>query len=262
MKIEFYKYQGTGNDFILLDNRANIYSDVSTRQVHFLCHRRFGIGADGLMLLNEKEGFDFEMKYFNADGNESSMCGNGGRCILKFAALMGIKKTRYHFTAIDGMHQAEIDFNGDVRLKMKDVKDAEFSYMHYVLDTGSPHYVKNVPDVMEIDVVAEGREIRNSKEFEEEGINVNFVETLNDDTIYVRTYERGVEDETLSCGTGVTAAALVSAHNDNGFNRVEVKTKGGKLSVEFDKISEKEFKNIWLSGPAELVFKGAIDLNI
>ena len=262
MKIEFFKYQGTGNDFILLDNRANIYSNITTRQVNFLCHRRFGIGADGLMLLNEKEGFDFEMKYFNADGKESSMCGNGGRCILKFAVLMGIKKTRYHFTAVDGAHEAEIDFNGDVKLKMKDVKDAEFSYMHYVLNTGSPHYVKNVPDVLEIDVVAEGREIRNSKEFEEEGINVNFVETLNDHTIYVRTYERGVEDETLSCGTGVTAAALISAHNDNGFNRVEVKTKGGKLSVEFDKISEKEFKNIWLSGPAELVFNGEIDVNI
>jgi len=261
MKIEFYKYQGTGNDFILLDNRKNIYNDITTKQVNSLCHRRFGIGADGLMMLNNKMGFDFEMKYFNADGKEGSMCGNGGRCILKFAVMLGIKKTKYHFSATDGEHDAEIDFNGGVRLKMKDVSGAEFSYDHYVLNTGSPHYVKNVPDVSQVDVVNEGRAIRNSKEFAEEGINVNFVETLDDDTIYVRTYERGVEEETLSCGTGVTAAALISAHNDNGFNRVEVKTDGGKLSVEFEKISEKEFTNIWLCGPAEFVFKGELNLN-
>ena len=261
MKIEFYKYQGTGNDFILLDNREKIYSGITTEQIYSMCHRHFGIGADGLMLLNIKEGFDFEMKYFNADGKEGSMCGNGGRCILKFAAMMGKKKTKYNFSATDGVHEGEIDFNGEVRLKMKDVKGVEFSYTHYVLNTGSPHYVKNVSDVKQVDVVSEGREIRNSREFAEEGINVNFVETLDDDTIYVRTYERGVENETLSCGTGVTASALISAHNDRGFNRVEVKTYGGKLSVEFEKISDKEFINIWLCGPAEYVFKGEVDLN-
>jgi len=260
MKIEFYKYQGTGNDFILLDNRENIYSGITTKQINFICHRHFGIGADGLMMLNNKDGFDFEMKYFNPDGNEGSMCGNGGRCILKFAAMLGIKKTKYNFRAADGNHEAEIDLNGEVRLKMKDVKGVEYSYTHYILDTGSPHYVKHVADVMQVDVVNEGRSIRNSKDFAEEGINVNFVTTLDDDTIYVRTYERGVEDETLSCGTGVTAAALISAHNDNGFNRVEVKTTGGRLSVEFEKISEKEFKNIWLCGPAEKVYAGEINL--
>lgn len=262
MKVEFYKYQGTGNDFILLDNRNNIYSDITTRQINFLCNRHFGIGADGLMLLNNKTGFDFEMKYFNADGNESSMCGNGGRCILKFAAMLGIKKTKYHFSAIDGEHDGEIDFNGEVKLKMNNVNDAEFSHTHFIVNTGSPHYVKNVRNVKQVDVVEEGRAIRNSKEYAEEGINVNFVETLGDDTIYVRTYERGVEDETLSCGTGVTAAALISAHNDNGFNRVEVKTVGGMLYVEFEKISNKEFKDIWLCGPAEFVFKGELNLNI
>ncbi|MEO8765943.1 MAG: diaminopimelate epimerase [Ginsengibacter sp.] len=260
MKIEFHKYQGTGNDFILLDNRKDNYSSLTAKNVHFLCSRRFGIGADGLMMLNNKTGFDFEMKYFNADGIEGSMCGNGGRCILKFATLLGIRKDKYNFTAADGKHEAEMDLNGDVRLKMKDVKGVEYSYTHYILDTGSPHYVKTVSDAMQVDVVNEGRAIRNSKEYAEEGINVNFVETINDDTIYVRTYERGVEDETLSCGTGVTAAALISAHNDNGFNRVEVKTGGGKLSVEFEKISEKEFKNIWLCGPAELVYEGAIHI--
>jgi diaminopimelate epimerase len=209
MKIEFHKYQGTGNDFILLDNRENVYGTLTTKQVHFLCSRRFGIGADGLMMLNNKPGFDFEMKYFNADGNEGSMCGNGGRCILKFATMLGIKREKYNFIAADGTHEAEIDLSGEVRLKMKDVKGVEYSYTHYILDTGSPHYVKNVRDVLLVDVVNEGRTIRNSKEFEEKGVNVNFVETLNDDTIYVRTYERGVEDETLSCGTGVVASALI-----------------------------------------------------
>jgi len=262
MKIEFFKYQGTGNDFILLDNRENIYDSVTTREVNFLCHRRFGIGADGLMMLNKKPGFDFEMIYFNADGNPSSMCGNGGRCIVKFAAMLGIRKTKYKFIAVDGEHDAEIDLNGDVRLKMKDVTDVDYSFTRYILNTGSPHYVKTVPDAKDIDVKTEGSEIRNSKEFAKEGINVNFVEVLDDDTIYVRTYERGVEDETLSCGTGVTASALISAHNDNGFNRVEVQTQGGMLSVEFDKTGEKSFQNIWLVGPAELVFKGQITVNI
>ncbi|MDQ6904043.1 MAG: diaminopimelate epimerase [Bacteroidota bacterium] len=260
MNINYYKYQGAGNDFILLDNRENIYSGITSEKVKFLCHRRFGVGADGLMMLNNKDDYDFEMKYFNSDGKEGSMCGNGGRCILKFALFLGIKKTKYYFIAADGKHEGEIDFSGDVRLKMKDVSGVEFSYTHYVLDTGSPHYVKAVSDVSQIDVVSEGRSIRNSREFAEEGINVNFVETIDDDTIFVRTYERGVEDETMSCGTGVTASALVSAHNDRGFNRVEVKTMGGKLSVEFEKISDKEFKNIWLVGPAEFVFKGEINL--
>lgn len=262
MKIEFYKYQGVGNDFILLDNRENIYSNITPRQVNFLCHRRFGIGADGLMMLNKNEAFDFEMIYFNSDGNPGSMCGNGGRCIIKFASALGIKKTKYNFIAADGSHEGEIDLNGEVRLKMSNVNDVDFSFTYYILNTGSPHYVKIVSDVRHTDVVAEGREIRNSKEFAKEGINVNFVESLDDDTIYVRTYERGVEDETYSCGTGVTASALISAHNDNGFNRVEVKTKGGRLSVEFEKINDKMFTNIWLCGPAELVYKGEINLNI
>lgn len=260
MKIEFFKYQGTGNDFIILDNRQGIFSDITPKQVNLLCNRRFGVGADGLMLLNNKEGFDFEMKYFNGDGKEGSMCGNGARCILKFASMLGIKRPVYNFLAADGIHEAEIDLDGEIRLKMQNVKDVENFPNHYVLNTGSPHYVKTVGDVIKVDVVGEGRAVRNSKEFIEKGINVNFVETLDEDQIYVRTYERGVEDETLSCGTGVTAAALISAHNDNGFNRVEVKTMGGRLSVEFEKLSDTEFINIWLSGPAEMVFKGEINL--
>ncbi len=261
MKIEFYKYQGTGNDFILLDNRQNLYNEITSEQVKQLCDRHFGIGADGLMLLNNKGGYDFEMIYFNADGNPSSMCGNGGRCIVKFASMLGIKKKGYFFLATDGTHEAEIDFDRKVRLKMQNVDDVEFTLNYFLLNTGSPHYVKYVKNVETIDVVAEGRKIRNSKEFAENGVNVNFVEIISDDEIFVRTYERGVEDETLSCGTGVTASALIAAHNEKGFNMVEVKTTGGNLSVEFEKMSETEFTNIWLCGPAQFVFSGEINLN-
>lgn len=260
MKIKFYKYQGAGNDFILIDNREKISHEITVQHIKKMCDRHFGIGADGLMMLNNKEGFDFEMVYFNADGKEGSMCGNGGRCIVQFAAHMGIKKNEYTFLASDGTHTAEIDLDKEVRLKMNDVNGVDFSLDHYVLDTGSPHYVKFVSLAEKINVVAEGRKIRNSKEFAEKGINVNFVETLDDDHIFVRTYERGVEDETLSCGTGVTASALMAAHNDNGFNHVEVKTKGGNLSVEFDKVSDSEFKNIWLAGPATFVFSGEYEI--
>ena len=259
MNLIFFKYQGTGNDFIIADNRENKIT-LSTEQIKHLCDRRFGIGADGLMLLNLKEGYDFEMIYYNADGNESSMCGNGGRCLVKFAYHLGIHKDNYTFIAVDGEHEAIIKENGWVYLKMKDVKGISKEHFDSVLNTGSPHYVKNVVRVADYEVVKTGKEIRYSDEFEKEGINVNFVEELNDQEIFVRTYERGVEDETLSCGTGVTAAALVFAHNDNGFNRIEVKTLGGHLAVEFDKTGEDEFKNIWLCGPAEFVFKGEINI--
>jgi diaminopimelate epimerase len=260
MKITFYKYQGTGNDFVILDNRNNEYSSLTQKQVKKICDRRFGIGADGLMMLAVKEGYDFEMIYFNADGNESSMCGNGGRCLTMFAHDMGINKSTYKFIAVDGEHLAEIDMDKKVRLKMKDVDAVDEHASYAVLNTGSPHFVKFASNVKEVDVVESGREVRYSKEFKNEGINVNFVENINEDTIYVRTYERGVEDETYSCGTGVTACALVSAHNARGFNRVEVQTPGGHLSVEFDKMDEERFENIWLCGPATFVFKGEIEL--
>lgn len=260
MKIKFCKYQGAGNDFILIDNRGNDFPELAVQHIKKMCDRHFGIGADGLMLLNNKEGFDFEMVYFNSDGKEGSMCGNGGRCIVQFASNMGIKKTEYTFSASDGTHKAEIDLNKEISLQMNDVKNVAYSLDHFVLDTGSPHYVKFVSKIEDINVVSDGRKIRNSKEFEKKGINVNFVETLDEDHIFVRTYERGVEDETLSCGTGVAASALMAAHNDNGFNHVDVKTKGGNLGVEFDKISDSEFKNIWLSGPATFVFSGEYEI--
>lgn len=260
MTFKFYKYQGTGNDFIIADNRNGEYS-LSTEKIKALCDRRFGIGADGLMLLNQKPGFDFEMKYYNADGKEGSMCGNGGRCMSKFAYHLGIHREVYRFLASDGIHESEIDIDGIVSLKMKDVKSVRKFHNDFVLDTGSPHYIRMVSNVMDFDVYKKGSEIRHSKEFEEDGINVNFVEQLREaDRIIVRTYERGVEDETYSCGTGVTAAALVCYHNENGFNEVEVKTLGGILTVEFDRVDDNKFENIWLCGPAEKVFEGSVEI--
>jgi diaminopimelate epimerase len=260
MQIEFYKYQGTGNDFIIMDNRDKRYDSLTRQQVAFLCDRRFGIGADGLMLLNTHPDYDFEMKYYNSDGRESTMCGNGGRCLTQFAFDIGIDKTSFSFLAVDGPHEANIN-EKVVALKMNDVNQVRHDHGDYILNTGSPHYVQFTNDVMHLDVYKKGKEIRHNKEFEKEGINVNFVEqTELTDRIIVRTYERGVEDETFSCGTGVTAAALVSAHNDSGFNRVEVKTKGGLLSVEYEKKGD-TFKNIWLSGPAVKVFSGTIEIN-
>ncbi|MFT3945381.1 MAG: diaminopimelate epimerase [Agriterribacter sp.] len=260
MDINFYKYQGTGNDFVILDNRNSEYDKLTNAQVKFLCDRKFGIGADGLMLLNKHNSYDFEMVYYNADGNVGSMCGNGGRCLVKFASDAGIKKNHYSFIATDGPHEAEIDFNGEVKLKMKDVSAVQEESDHFILNTGSPHYVKFVKEIAEVPVKDEGSKIRYSKPFSKEGINVNFVEEIDEHTIFVRTYERGVEDETLSCGTGVTAAALVAAHNDTGFNEIDVKTTGGNLCVEFETTDNTSYFNIWLRGPADFVFKGQIKL--
>jgi diaminopimelate epimerase len=261
MKIDFHKYQGTGNDFVILDNRKKDYNSLTASHIRHVCDRRFGVGSDGLMLLNLKDGFDFEMKYYNADGRESSMCGNGGRCLVRFAYELGIHKGVYHFIASDGLHEAEIDTDETVSLKMQDVNRVSKFHGDFLLNTGSPHYVKMVNDVMNVDVFKKGRDIRYSKDFEQDGINVNFVELLSDDDkILVRTYERGVEDETWSCGTGVTAAALVCYHNENGFNDVQVKTLGGTLTVEFDRVDDNHYNNIWLSGPADKVFEGSIEL--
>ena len=261
MRTEFFKYQGTGNDFVIIDNRNGHDLKLSLEKVKKLCDRRFGIGADGLMLLNDKTGYDFEMVYYNSDGREGSMCGNGGRCLIKFADSIGIQKEIYKFVATDGEHEARIDGDGMVYLKMNDVDVIVSHHGDFMVDTGSPHYVKLVPQLATFDVFKKGRDIRYSREFEKEGINVNFVEQLDEpDKIFVRTYERGVENETLSCGTGVTAAALVCYHNENGFNEVEVKTLGGKLYVEFDRVDDSKFRNIWLCGSAKRVFNGSIEI--
>lgn len=259
MRLHFYKYQGTGNDFILLDNRKNEIQ-LSTEQVAQLCDRRFGIGADGLMMLELEPGADFKMVYFNSDGNQSSMCGNGGRCISAFAKKMGLINDRAKFIAIDGLHEAVIH-EGFVSLKMNDVKSIEKTDDYFFVNTGSPHYVKFVDDVNHYNVFEEGKKIRNNERFAAEGTNVNFIEK-KEDAVFVRTYERGVENETLSCGTGVTASALVAAISGaaTGKNYCKISTLGGDLRVKFDKVLESNFYNIWLEGPAEFVFEGDIEL--
>lgn len=260
MQIHFYKYHGTGNDFILIDNR-NSGVTLTNEQVKAMCERRFGIGADGLMLLEKEQGFDFKMVYYNSDGNQSSMCGNGGRCITAFAKHLGIITNKARFMAIDGAHEASIDSSGIISLKMQDVKQVEAGDDYFYLNTGSPHYVKFVQHIDEINVVQEGRKIRNSERFKEEGTNVNFIEK-KEDALFVRTYERGVEDETLSCGTGVTAAALVAGIKgvSTSKNMCAIKTLGGDLEVSFEKVLEQNFYNIWLKGPAVLVYKGEIEI--
>ena len=261
MEIKFYKYQGTGNDFIMIDNRNNLVA-LTNEQVAFLCHRRFGIGADGLILLESEPGFDFRMVYYNSDGNRSSMCGNGGRCITAFAKHLGLITDKARFSATDGAHEAFISENEIVSLKMQDVKSMELGDDYFYLNTGSPHYVKLVENIEQYDVFNEGRKIRTNERFKEEGTNVNFIEKQGEE-IFVRTYERGVEDETFSCGTGVTAAALVAAVKgiSSGKNNCLIKTKGGMLEVSFEKVLEQNFYNIWLKGPALSVFKGSVNID-
>ncbi|MEY2596016.1 MAG: hypothetical protein RI965_1288, partial [Bacteroidota bacterium] len=219
---------------------------------------RFGIGGDGLMMLEDADGFDFKMRYFNADGKEGSMCGNGGRCLVQFAKDSGIEKSSYHFIATDGPHDAIIQENGLIKLKMQDVSGIEESGRNKILNTGSPHFIQYVENVSDIDVFNIGKSIRYNEVFKSSGINVNFVEKTNNG-IRLRTYERGVEDETLSCGTGATAAALASAEKD-GHQIMNVKVQGGSLQIEFDRVSDQAFKNIWLIGPAEFVFSGNISI--
>ncbi|HUM52782.1 MAG TPA: diaminopimelate epimerase [Chitinophagales bacterium] len=258
MKIHFYKYQGTGNDFILIDNRSLLFPKENTKLIHSLCDRRFGIGADGLMLLENVTAYDFKMVYYNADGNESTMCGNGGRCIASFAGLLNIVQENGKFIAIDGEHDFEIA-DAVVKLKMINVSTIRQEINNYILFTGSPHYVsfRNAIDTLEI--VEEARKIRYNDEFAKEGINVNFVEE-KDDKIYMRTYERGVEGETLSCGTGTVAVALsIAEKHQLSQGKIEIQTPGGILFVSFEKQGT-IFTNIWLEGAAQKVFEGDIEI--
>jgi diaminopimelate epimerase len=255
----FNKYQGTGNDFIIIDNRELKFNRADNALVAKLCDRRFGIGADGLMLLQNKTGYDFEMVYYNSDGNESSMCGNGGRCISEFARTLGLVKDKAYFIAIDGEHESLIQ-PGFITLKMKDVKEVELNTAFTFLNTGSPHYVAFVNDVEHYNVFEEGKKIRNNSRFKAEGTNVNFIERKLDE-LFVRTYERGVEGETYSCGTGVTAAALVASLKNvsTAQDHCDIKTLGGNLKVKFMKHSDNSFTDVWLEGPATFVFKGEIN---
>jgi diaminopimelate epimerase len=254
MNIVFKKYQGAGNDFIIIDNRESIFNPDDSKLIAKLCDRRFGIGADGLILICKKPEFDFEMKYFNSDGFLGSMCGNGGRCSADFAVKAGIAGNKMVFKAYDGIHKA-LSEAGIIRLQMNDVRVPDMISGNYFINTGSPHYMVFVKNANETDVFNEGKRLRWSEEFAPGGTNVNFVE-VTENGIYVRTFERGVEDETLSCGTGVTASAIasvLSGHIDSV--PVNVKSMGGDLSVSF-RISGNDVTDIWLSGPATYVFEG------
>ena len=256
MNHTFYKYHGTGNDFIMVDDRA-VSFEVTTERVAALCHRRFGIGADGLILIQPSSEGDFKMVYFNSDANQSTMCGNGGRCAIKFAQHIGMIENHCTFMAIDGLHEGFIADDGIIHLRMIDVADAVPSNGAWFMDTGSPHHVAKVEHVENVPVFEAGRKLR--KSYGDEGSNINFVEVDNG-SLNVRTYERGVEDETLSCGTGVTASALTAYQL--GWvksNEVAVKTPGGNLRVQFNH-TPKGFENVWLIGPAVFVFQGEIEL--
>jgi diaminopimelate epimerase len=262
VKIQFYKYQGAGNDFILVDNRKNSVNHHNVQLIAHLCDRRFGIGGDGIMFLQDKPGYDFEMVYYNADGQPSSMCGNGGRCIVAFAKFLGIIKTETDFLAVDGPHHARISESGDwVSLQMIDVDTITKDADAYVLNTGSPHYVAFADDLEHKDVYAEGHAIRNNETYHANGINVNFVEPDGNGSYFVRTFERGVEDETFACGTGVTAVALAMAKHNNQTGTIEtpIKVLGGDLNIRFN-YDGHVFTHIFLEGPAIQVFEGEVDI--
>ena len=252
------KYQGTGNDFVIVDNRDNTYN-LSKKEISTICDRRFGIGADGFMFLEKHDTYDFVMRYFNADGGEASMCGNGGRCIVAFAKQIGIITKKTTFLAVDGIHEATIE-NNNVSIKMQDVNSIELFDNNYFMNTGSPHFVKFIDSPIDFNTYEQGKKIRYSDLFAKEGVNVNFVSYI-DNGINVLTYERGVEDETFSCGTGVVASCIASYINDKSKGTdIMVETKGGKLNVSFDYISNNLVENIWLTGPAQEVFEGEIKI--
>lgn len=255
MKIQFYKYHGTGNDFVIIDNRKNEFDVNNQALIKNICNRRFGIGADGLILLNLHSDYDFEMKYFNSDGLEGSMCGNGGRCIVAFANKLGLCDKSTVFMAFDGVHNAEI--SGDiVNLKMSDVQKPERILNGFFLNTGSPHYVEIVDNTDELDVFSLGRNIRLSEDFKPDGTNVNFLSLINN-VLKLRTYERGVEQETFSCGTGAIASAIVASEFfKNVSNPVSLAVKGGQLIVHFKK-NDDNYTDVWLQGSASFVFEGS-----
>lgn len=257
MKLHFYKYQGTGNDFIMIDNRTLFFPKKDVTLISKLCDRRFGIGADGLILLEPSETADFKMVYYNADGNEGSMCGNGGRCLVAFASQLNVIKNKTTFDAVDGLHYATIN-NGIVSLKMIDVHEIKLVNSDFFLNTGSPHHIQFSENVAAINVKKVGAKIRNGAPYFEEGTNVNFAEKISKNGFKVRTFERGVEDETLACGTGVTAVAIAAdSANKTTENTILFEVLGGNLEVSFEK-DETRYTNVFLKGPAQFVFEGNI----
>lgn len=255
----FNKYQGAGNDFIIIDNRDGKFISNDHRFISKLCDRRFGIGADGLILVAKHPNLDYEMKYFNADGKIGTMCGNGGRCVSAFAYRHGIAGREQKFLASDGIHASTVN-DGSISLKMSDIHDFKIVNDGFFIDTGSPHYVVFKDQIDDLDVFNEGKRLRWSKEFAPGGTNVDFVQVCKDE-LYVRTFERGVEDETYACGTGVTASAIIATISRHfGSTPVPIRTRGGDMSVDFMVQGEREITDIWLTGPAEFVFEGTINV--
>jgi diaminopimelate epimerase len=262
MILQFSKYHGTGNDFVMIDGRDQDASFLDSDLIRQICDRRFGIGGDGLIVLQKSERYDFRMVYFNSDGHEGTMCGNGGRCITAFARQLGIIGLDANFEGIDGIHTSSLMPNGEIRLKLNDVEGIRWIEDGYLLDTGSPHFVIFVPQLDLVDVEREGREIRNQSRFGKDGVNVNFVEAGGPtNKISVRTYERGVEAETYSCGTGVTAAAICAYyHHKSDIFSYHIHTPGGNLNVSFNAQHHSHFTDIYLTGPAAHVFNGSIEV--
>ncbi len=260
----FHKYHGTGNDFIIIDDRSETFPDHETAVINKLCHRRFGIGADGLILLRNDAETDFRMLYFNANGKEGSMCGNGGRCVVHFAHSQGIIESQTSFIAVDGLHEAEVLPDKTIKLKMQDVSNfLTIGDADYDIDTGSPHYVQFHNSLDDFDAYQAGREIRYSEPYKEKGINVNFVQLLSENRLKVITYERGVEDLTYSCGTGVVACCLMATENFPDLSQQQhfyLDTQGGSLQVSFERPMKGVYKNIWLIGPAVCSFTGRLTL--
>jgi diaminopimelate epimerase len=260
MELEFYKYQGTGNDFVMIDNRSSTFPKENTQLVAHLCDRRFGIGADGLILLDTDATTDFRMVYYNSDGNLSSMCGNGGRCLVAFAKKLNVIQNETTFMATDGLHHATVGADGIVSLQMIDVAEIKNTQDYSFLNTGSPHHVQIVEDLQHFNVKENGAAIRYGNLYGQAGSNINFVKKIDETTFSLRTYERGVEDETLACGTGATAVAIaMNATGQTNSNEINLNVEGGKLAVSFDKVNEK-YTNVFLKGPAEFVFKGTIEI--
>jgi diaminopimelate epimerase len=268
--IRFQKWQGAGNDFIIIDNRNNQVCNINPKMINKLCDRHFGIGADGLMLISPSEDFDFEMFYFNSDGHPAEMCGNGGRCIAAMAAQAEVFSKKTRFLTTDGIHEAEVIREDLIRLKMTDIEeikaveipDLDFSSVGNAafLNTGVPHLVVFVDDPESVNVETKGRYLRNLDRFAPAGTNVNFVK-VSGQTLHVRTYERGVEGETLACGTGNVAAAVATEwFNNYGFNEYDCVALGGRLKVSFKRLGNNRFTDVWLEGPAVRVFEGSFVL--
>jgi len=251
MEIQFYKYQGTGNDFIIVSDWDDGVIELSIDQIKKLCDRKFGIGSDGLIVIGKSDLADFKMDFYNPDGSQS-FCGNGSRCAVMFASQHNLIQRKGSFIAVDGIHDFELVNDQLVKIQIRDLSNFETSEDHFFLDTGSPHYIMYTHDVSSIDIMAEAKKIRYNERFKSVGTNVNFVEEL-ECGLRVRTYERGVEDETLSCGSGVTAVALSHYLKTNEKGAKRIFTQGGELSVEFE-----VFNSGFISTPIFMIHESGI----